>query len=193
MRLSTDSGTNDLVVDGNGSETIAVPGLGAVTTYTIYDQNEYIEIISNGSNWVTRSIGLVTPFAFAYKNTGDTARADGELVFDAEYYDNLSSFSTSTGRFTAPAAGQYEIIAGVQFGSSGSPNNDSITMRVGGSTINTCQASALSGSPTITEARCSAQRFLTEGEYLSVFVNGDASFDISGSAASWVSVKRIGL
>lgn len=41
-----DSSTNTVIVDGNASETI-----DGDTTITIYDQYNYIEIISDGTNW----------------------------------------------------------------------------------------------------------------------------------------------
>ena len=41
-----DSSTNTVIVDGNASETI-----DGDATITIYDQYNYIEIISDGTNW----------------------------------------------------------------------------------------------------------------------------------------------
>lgn len=41
-----DSSANTVIIDGNSSETI-----DGDTTVTIYDQYNYIEIISDGTNW----------------------------------------------------------------------------------------------------------------------------------------------
>lgn len=43
----TDSSTNTVTIDGYSTETI-----DGGTTYVLYDQYNYVELVSNGTNWV---------------------------------------------------------------------------------------------------------------------------------------------
>ena len=43
----TDSSTNTVTIDGYSTETI-----DGSTTYVLYDQYNYVELVSNGTNWV---------------------------------------------------------------------------------------------------------------------------------------------
>ena len=43
----TDSSTNTVTIDGYSTETI-----DGATTYVLYDQYNYVELVSNGTNWV---------------------------------------------------------------------------------------------------------------------------------------------
>lgn len=104
----TDSSSNVLTIDGNSSETI-----DGLTTRAVTKQGDYIEIISDNSNWVSIKDFLTTQIRLygnnGYGSTNTRIRrfsSTTENVGDAVTYADSAA---NGGSFTINIAGMYSI------------------------------------------------------------------------------------
>lgn len=93
---------NDVTIDPNSTETI-----DGATSYKLDLQNQEIQIVSDGSNWVI--LNKFTPFVgFSAKSSSIVSSSSGSaLVIPTEIFDTHSSYNAGTGIFTAPTSGYY--------------------------------------------------------------------------------------
>ena len=102
--------------------------------------------------------------AFRVQLTDGTVAGPGDLDYNTVLFDNTSSYSTSTGRFTAPVSGHYF------FSAHGISTNDRTIYDF---TINGTRQNinALVDAPATGYAQCniSAMLQLTAGQYVSVY------------------------
>jgi hypothetical protein len=102
--------------------------------------------------------------AFRVQLTNGTVSGTGDLDYDSVVYDNTSSYSSATGRFTAPVTGHYHFTAqGVSI------NERTIyDFTINGTRQN---VNALVDAPTTSYAQCtiSSVLYLTVGQYVTVY------------------------
>lgn len=102
--------------------------------------------------------------AFRVQLTDGTLAGTGDIDYNTVHYDNTSSYSTSTGRFTAPVTGTYF------FSAHGVSTNDRTVYDF---TINGTrqQINSLVDAPLAGYGQCniSATLHLTAGEYVTVY------------------------
>ena len=133
LKIQSDSSTNVLTVGTDDSvtlgtefkvtstsQTFTVKGIDAAisdsqssTDPDTSDSDSGQLAIFNGSTklWGITEHGYVVnpnlPHFHVEKNDTDSVSSTGEIVFNVSVLDNTNSFSTSTGRFTAPISGTY--------------------------------------------------------------------------------------
>lgn len=178
---------NNITIDGAGSETI-----DGDTTYVLHLPREYVKIVSDGSNWQVVdehwefegcTVTLTT------STTGQTAPLD--VPFNEEQHDPHGSHSSGT--FTAKAPGYYQVNAGVAFGSlDGSTNAHIILTRSGSGMLQAYASRYAANAVAPAYATASHTYFLNEGQTVTVYATGDASFDLdSASSRCYMSVARV--
>lgn len=108
--------TNDLIIDGNGAETI--DGAATKTYSTLYD---YVRVVSNGTNWfienkITADPEKETRFAATYQASGDGASIANsswaKVPLSNEDFNNITSATLTSSVISLPA-GTYETSASV--------------------------------------------------------------------------------
>lgn len=107
----TDSSSNSVLVDGFGTETID----GSLT----YDLrgNDAVKITSDGSNWEIISRKRTPALAIYTSAGGDAYTADTNFIHATKVVDTHNAYSTGTGDFTCPEAGNYRVT--ISFASNG--------------------------------------------------------------------------
>jgi hypothetical protein len=182
-------GTNELIIDGASTETIATVKSTA-TTFTLFLDNEYARVTSDDTNLKMTGLVLAEVVVRASLTTGDTGITSKVIAFDTENEDNQGAHSSGT--FTAPADGYYRFSCGIA-ASDLSATDHSIALRKNGSGLNQQYGSSYtvtgSGGPAMSSLNVS----LIKGDTLQCFVTGDASFSIEGASRSYMSINRIGL
>ena len=106
--------TNVLTIDGNASEII-----DGITTYSLSAQNQFVALISNGTNWFI--IATSTPTTYyqpvhlvSVMSTGNqtlTSSVYTKLTFSEVEVDPLNEYSTASNRFTPMKSGYYLVNA----------------------------------------------------------------------------------
>lgn len=106
--LKSDSSANKVIIDGNGSETI-----NGSLTRELGVQYSTFRIISNGTNWLILTSN--SQIAARGVNTSAQSIASGSFVamtLDAtKTFDTHGALNTTTGVFTAPESGYYQVSA----------------------------------------------------------------------------------
>lgn len=114
--------------------------------------------------------------AFRVQLTNGTISGVGDLDYDSVVYDNTSSYSTSTGRFTAPVSGTYF------FSAHGVSANDRTVydFAINGTRQN---INSLVDTPATGYAQCniSAALYLTAEQYVTVYQVEGSTFGESST------------
>jgi hypothetical protein len=96
---------NTLTVNTTSSQTIDTRASGSIHLAP----SDYLEVVSDGSNW--QVVTLQETISIAYGLTTSQAVSGNAVIkYDTKLKDTHGAFSTSTGLFTAPAAGLYTIL-----------------------------------------------------------------------------------
>lgn len=137
-----------------------------------------------------------TVAASAGLTTAQTGVADKVIPFNSEFYDthNVLDTTTNVGRFTAPISGLYEVEASCLFLSLDGITDASLMTRKNGSNGKETFMGRMSGGST-TEAtgNHSEKLKLVAGDYIEIWANGDASFDIANNSdRCFFSIMRVG-
>lgn len=103
----TSSAVNELQVAN------ASTGNDVIVSVAGSDTNISLDLQGKGSGSVKLMKWLYNPYKFSvYRNSAiNTSSSLALLTFDTEIFDTSSNYSVSTGRFTAPIAGFYQINA----------------------------------------------------------------------------------
>ena len=101
-----DSSAFDVIVDGEGSETI-----DGVTTVSLYVAGDYVTVMCDGSNWVILNRYQTVHVEASTSTTAGTTSTP--FAWSTETQDTASAYNNSTGVFTAPVAGTYVLHAQV--------------------------------------------------------------------------------
>ena len=109
----------------------------------------------------------------AYRSAALSPTSTSEIVFDAEDYDSGGDFSTSTGRFTAPRTGYYQVSAGLKtsYVSWTAVASFYTQLKKNGTTIYTGHVDTMSVSAS--KEACSTLNtsvYLTAGDYISIYI-----------------------
>lgn len=176
---------NNITIDGNASETI-----DGDTTYTLHLPREWVKIVSDGTNW--RIIDENWEFegctvTLSSPITGLTTAVD--VAFNSEQHDPHGSHSSGT--FTAKAPGYYQVNAGAYFYNMDGVTNAHIILTRNGSGMLQSYGSNFPSTATAVYATASHTYFLTEGQTVTVYATGDASYAIDGSSRTYMSVARV--
>lgn len=106
--MKTDSSTNLVTIDGNGTETI-----NGDLTRTLGTQYDVVRLVSDGSNWVIIAGGETVAARYS-TNAGQTI-ATAIINFEDITYDTHNAVTIGASwKFTAPISGKYSISANVQ-------------------------------------------------------------------------------
>lgn len=113
------------------------------------------------------------------------------VVFDVEGYDYGSNYDATTGEFTAPATGQYEIKAGVQMAPSGAGITASLDVFRNGTKLASGDTLVTAVSPEYLRAGASFQ--LETGDVVTIrfLHNGAGSEDVDGGRDTYFLVRRL--
>lgn len=149
-----------------------------------YYHGDNIELSSQSAEG--RVVALRATLAAA--QTGVT---DKVVPFDTAAVDTHSGLNLSTGVYTIKVPGIYRINACVMFGSSGTPQNDSIYIRKNTSNYSQAYASNITASTTSTFAEITDVLNLVAGDTIDIYVDGDASFDIDSNGRTRFNLERI--
>ena len=113
----TDSSTNIVTVDGNGSETI-----DGATTYLLYNQYDSVHMVCDGSNWHVQTIGQQLPDCSGMMIGQSTNNATATTITALDTYYPIAGTWTSinargitqtlgTGTSTVAKGGDYIVSA----------------------------------------------------------------------------------
>jgi len=186
----TDSSENKVIIDPNGSETI-----DGVLTVSLVSQYSFIQIISNGSNWVlvsgTGDFG-VSQYTFrAYGSGSDQSIASDTwtkvTVFNTESYDPYGMFASNT--ITIPAAGKYLFICSLDC-------QYDIIGRIQATLYSGGNLGVVKAAPGVVN-RCSIQIMdiypCTGGQTIDVYIYQTAmtNFYVKAGSSTWLAVTRI--
>jgi hypothetical protein len=130
-----------------------------------------------GNVHVSQTVTQTGVPAFRVQLTDGTIAGTGDIDYNSVLYDNTSSYSTSTGRFTAPVTGHYF------FSAHGISTNDRTIydFAVNGTRQ---QINSLVDAPTSGYAQCniSAVLYLTAGQYVTVYQKEGSTYGESSTS-----------
>ena len=91
---------------------------GTITASGLITANNGLDVTSGTITLASGSVpttALTNPYKFSvYRNASFTGSSGSNIIiFDTEVFDTGSNYSTSTGKFTAPIAGFYFFVAGL--------------------------------------------------------------------------------
>lgn len=159
----TYSETNVMTVRSDGR-------VGINTTTPAYD----LDVVGNVH--VSQTVTQTNVPTFRVQLTDGTIAGTGDIDYNSVLYDNTSSYSSSTGRFTAPITGHYF------FSAHGVSTNDRTVydFAVNGTRQ---QINSLVDAPTAGYAQCniSAMLKLTAGQYVTVYQVEGSTFGESST------------
>ena len=135
--------------------------------------------------------------AAVYTKSDATAVAGGSVrIFGTKVTDTHNAYSTSTGYFTAPIVGLYQVCASYQTQSVTvtSGQNYRLNFFINGATVWGQELIFQANGTYTNHLTACADRYLLAGQTIGVVTDGSAAVNFSTSAErNWVSFKRIGL
>jgi hypothetical protein len=119
----------------------------------------------------------------AYRNTNDTSITDKVIVYTTATKDSHGSLNLSNGTLTFPSAGDYRVSAKTILLNVDTSNNSIIQILKNGSEYSRSYCSAIISTAATQTCQISDVVPATQGDTISIYVDGDASFDIDGNQA----------
>jgi len=131
--------------------------------------------------------------ARAYRNAAVSYSAEADIVFDVENWDLGSDFSTSTGRFTAPVTGYYDVTCQVRITDLGDTNT--ANLRLYGNSVQVSLATVVGasagGDPSLS---ATDTIYLTATQEIKATMNISTSKALNvGSTACYIVINYRGL
>lgn len=192
----TDSTIANIITVG----TTSAQTIDGATTVTLKTQYATVGVVSDGANWQLLDQPLYT-IAAKYNSSGTSATNSSTtvLVFSTKEYDTTNSFNTSTGVYTVPIAGTYQVCA--YFQASGATGtgavNDVETMRVQKNSADVSYMAFFTAQTTTALTRnlngCSSVSAAVNDTLDVAINNPDSTFiGVNNAQGTWVSFLRVG-
>lgn len=179
----TNSEFNPLTVDGNGSETID----GALSK-KLYAKSDFIEIVSDGSNWHTVSEER-TISAMYRSSSGQTVTTDGTIIDFATSSHDTGTFVTTgaSWKFTVATGdgGEYLLTNSLRYNTN--PKRTDLYKNGALDRILDEDSAASTVNNSATKIR------LADTDYIDLRVQGSATATLQADANfNWITIKRVG-
>lgn len=111
------------------------------------------------------------------------------VVFDNVDFDTTNSLNTSTGVFTAPESGTYQVSAYARLQNLDSSGNYSVSIKKNGTALNAVIVTEFYTTTTIKTATVSDLLSLNKGDTVSFETTGDAAYDID--TTTYMAIHKI--